>query len=63
MENNALKREVHDVFKNSFKSYGAPRVRKVLLSKGCQILRPRAQKSWEQIIYLSRKAKIEDYDR
>ena len=40
-ENEALRVAIHDIFKDSFGSYGAPRIREELLKRGYRASRPR----------------------
>lgn len=40
-ENETLRVAIHSIFKNSFGSYGAPRVKEELLKKGYRVSRPR----------------------
>jgi len=40
-ENQVITSAVHDIFKNSFGSYGAPRIKAELLKRGYCISRPR----------------------
>ena len=41
LENEALTLAIHDIFKESFGSYGAPRIREELLKRGYRASRPR----------------------
>ncbi len=41
LENEAVSLEIHDIFQDSFESYGAPRIRIELLKRGYRISRPR----------------------
>jgi transposase InsO family protein len=41
LENEAITSVIHDIFKDSFESYGAPRIKVELMKKGYRVSRPR----------------------
>ena len=52
LENEAIAIKIHTIFKESFESYGAPRIKVELLKHGHRVSRPRVARLMSVIIYL-----------
>jgi len=61
LENEALRVAIHDIFKDSFGSYGAPRIREELLKRGYRASRPRVARIMRERTAGQKKEKIQGH--